>query len=109
MIEKLIEIIESEPYLNEIKKNVNKCVKLSEYVYLSLKLGLAIAVIILQNELNENGKAKDEYDYFCPICGSKLNSKGREINKLVFFIFSDLGILPHFLPVFLDTNLTNFI
>ena len=59
---------------------------MSEYVYLSFKLGLAIAVIILQNELNENGKADDEYDYFCPICGSKLNSKGlkeRTINSLI--------------------------
>jgi hypothetical protein len=51
-----------------------------------LKLGLAIAVIILQNELNEAGKADDEYDYICPICGSKLNSKGlksRTITSLI--------------------------
>jgi len=86
MIENLIETIESEPHLNELKTNICKCVRLSEYVYASLKLGLAIAVIILQNELNEAGKADDEYDYICPICGSKLNSKGlksRTITSLI--------------------------
>jgi len=75
MSEKLFEAIESEPHLNEHIKSLYKCEKLNELVFAALKLGFAIATSILETILNEGGKAKDKYDYFCPICDSKLNSK----------------------------------
>jgi len=86
MSETLFEAIESEPHLNELKMNLYKCMKLNDYVLAALKLGFAIAALILEAILNDAGKAEDEYDYFCPICGARLNSKGlksRTIDSLI--------------------------
>lgn len=86
MSKEILDAIELEPHLNELKLSLSKCEKLNEYVLAALKLGFAIAVLILETVLNEGGKEPDEYDYYCPVCGLKLQSKGlkpRAINSLI--------------------------
>ena len=72
----IYDIIELEPQLIQIKSQLDSCTRLNEYVFAALKLGIAISLLILEQVLNESGKAYDDYDYFCPKCDAKLESKG---------------------------------
>jgi hypothetical protein len=59
-------------------------VKLRDIVLSGLKLGIAIAVMIVEQILNERGKERKELK--CPNCGVKLEDKGniaREIKSII--------------------------
>lgn len=78
MTSRLINYIEEEPDLKKFDNEVENAITLKDLVLAGLRLGIAIAVLIVEHILMQRAEpvAKTGPDYFCPKCGALLNSKG---------------------------------
>jgi len=74
----LINFIEKEPCLKKFNNEVKNAILLKELVLSAFRLGIAIAVLIVEHILIQRAElaAKTGHDYFCPRCGALLTSKG---------------------------------
>jgi hypothetical protein len=69
------DIAQSDPSLQEWIEKIQAATTLAMLVLAAYQLGRAVAVKVVEEILNERGKASDERDG-CPQCGAKLESKG---------------------------------
>lgn len=78
MSSRLINFIEEEPGLKKFNNEVENAITFKDMVLAALRLGIAIAVLIVEHILMQRAEllAKTGPDYFCPECGALLNSKG---------------------------------
>lgn len=78
MDSRLINFIEEKSSLKTFKDEAENAVTLKDLVLSGLRLGIAIAVLIVEHILMQRAElvAKTGPDYFCPDCGALLSSKG---------------------------------
>ena len=84
----LIDIVKEEPMLKKIESEIEDAITLKALVFISFRLGLAIAVLIIEYILAQRAElfAKNGPDCLCLECGTLMNSKGfrpRTMNTLL--------------------------
>jgi hypothetical protein len=71
----LCKIFDGSAALAPLLEKIDTATKLSALVLATLSLAHALAVMILEYELNRRGREPVEWTN-CPYCGSKIESKG---------------------------------
>ncbi len=71
----LFQIVENVPCLEPLLEKDEKATTLSSLVLATLWLARALAVFIIESELNRRAKLPTEWPD-CPVCGAKMESKG---------------------------------
>ncbi len=78
-------ILGEKSELKQLKTELEATAALKSMVLICLKIGIIIAILIIEDNLNK--RAKDMTDSpICPICGKKLESKGflsRQLTTLI--------------------------
>ena len=82
-------LLAEQPEWHQQTKQLESATHLTALVWIALQMGLLLARLVLETELNERGQAKTEWSC-CSRCGIRLRSHGyrrRQVTTLVGDIY----------------------